>query len=175
MQVHPQTEDFLLLYSGCDERLFAYLVTLLGNRDDAEEVFQETTLALWRSFHEFEPDTNFLSWAKRVAFHRVLTFRKQRRRLGIPCSEDFLAAVDRMMASQDDVMDARLRALVSCLEKLPEADRRLVECRYESNCQVKSLAAQLGRPANTLYKALERIRHALVECVNRAVAREERV
>lgn len=175
MHVHPQTEDFLLLYSGCEERLFAYLVTLLGSRDDAEEVFQETTLALWRSFHEFEPGTNFLGWAKRVAFHRVLTFRKQRRRQGVPSSEEFLTAVDRMVAAHEDEMDTRLRALASCLQKLPEADRRLVACRYESNRQVKSLAAQLGQPANTLYKALERIRHALVECVNRVVAREERI
>jgi RNA polymerase sigma-70 factor (ECF subfamily) len=174
MQVHPQTEEFLLLYSSCEERLFAYLVTLLGSRDDAEEVFQETTLALWRSFQEFDPGTNFLNWAKRVAFHRVLTFRKQRRRGGVPQSEEFLESVNRMVAANEDVMDARLRALATCLEKLPEADRQLVACRYEANRKVKSLATQLGRPANTLYKALERIRHSLIECVNRVVAREER-
>jgi RNA polymerase sigma-70 factor (ECF subfamily) len=154
--------------------LFAYLVTLLGNRDDAEEVFQETTLVLWRSFAEFAPGTNFLNWAKKIAFHRVLTFRKQRRRAGVPQSEAFLESVEQALSAGEAAMDLRLRALAQCLEKLPEADRQLVACRYESNRRVKDLAAQLGRPANTLYKALERIRHALIECVNRAVARESR-
>jgi RNA polymerase sigma-70 factor, ECF subfamily len=174
MEVHPRTEEFLFLYTGCEERLFGYLVTLLGSREDAEEVFQETTLVLWRSFQEFEPGTNFLFWAKKIAFHRVLTFRKQRRRAGVPQSEGFLESVERTLAAEEAVMDTRLRALAQCLEKLPAADRQLVACRYESNRHVKDLAAQLGRPANTLYKSLERIRHALIECVNRAVARESR-
>jgi RNA polymerase sigma-70 factor (ECF subfamily) len=107
----------------------------------------------------------------------VLTFRKQRRRAGVPQSEAFLESVGQALSALsagEAAMDTRLRALAQCLEKLPEADRQLVACRYESNRQVKDMAAQLGRPANTLYKALERIRHALIECVNRVVARESR-
>ena len=93
MVSQPQVDDFLSQYSGCESWLFAYLMALLGNRDDAEEVFQETTLALWRSFGDFQPGTDFVRWAKRVAFHRVLTYRKQRQRHGIPQSEEFLLAV----------------------------------------------------------------------------------
>ena len=166
-------EQFLLVYSGCESQLFAYLMTLLGNRSDAEEVFQETALTLWRSFDDFVPGTSFLLWAKRVAFHRVLTFRKLRQRQGVPSSEEFLNSVEQLLASQSETMDARLRALSGCLEKLSEPDRQLVTLRYESNRKIKDMATQLGRPANTLYKAFERIRHALFECVDRSLAREE--
>jgi RNA polymerase sigma-70 factor, ECF subfamily len=174
--IEPQRgEQFLLVYSGCESQLFAYLLTLLGNRSDAEEVFQETALVLWRSFDDFTPGTNFLLWAKRIAFHRVLTFRKQRQRQGVPNSEEFLNSVERFLGSQSEALDARLRALSECLMKLSEPDRQLVALRYESNRKIKDLATQLGRPANTLYKAFERIRHALFECVDRSLAREERI
>lgn len=172
MNTQPHAEEFLLLYSSCEERLFAYLMTLLGHRDDAEEVFQETTLVLWRSFNQFTHGTNFFAWAKQIAFNRVLTYRKQKRRSGVPHSEEVLRAIDRVASSRAEVLDARLVALSQCVEKLPEADRRLVAVRYGSNCKVKDAAIQLGRPANTLYKALERIRHALIECVERAILNE---
>jgi RNA polymerase sigma-70 factor (ECF subfamily) len=170
-----RAEQFLIEYSRCEAQLFAYLMTLLGNRTDAEEVFQETALALWRSFNDFAPGTNFLSWAKRIAFHRVLTFRKLRQRQGVPGSEEFLNSVEQLLSSDSGKMDARLQALSNCVQKLSETDRQLIALRYESNKKIKDLANDLNRPANTLYKAFERIRHALYECVDRALAREEHI
>lgn len=168
-----RTEQFLRLYSGCESHLFAYLLTLLGNWNDAEEVFQETTLALWRSFDDFHAGTDFTRWAKRIAFNRVLTFRKQKQRHGIPHSNEFLNAVEEAFAQQSDVLDARTRALAQCVGKLGEQDRQLLALRYETSRKVKDVATQVGRPANTVYKALERIRHALIDCVDRTLAREE--
>lgn len=174
MVVNDRTEQFLRHYSGCESQLRAYLMALLGNWSDVEDVFQETTLALWRSFDDFVPGTSFMTWAKQIAFHRVLQFRVSKQRRGVPCSEAFLNAVQQTIVSQSDQLDSRLRALTDCVAKLAEADRKLVAMRYESNRSIKEVAVQMGRPANTLYKALERIRHALVVCVEKAVAREER-
>lgn len=167
------TEQFLRAYSGCEAQIFAYLVTLLGNWSDAEEVYQETTLALWRSFDDYQPGTNFMHWAKRVAFNRVLTFRKQKKRQGIPCSSEFFSAVEEAVAIENDLFDARARALANCLKKLTDQERQLISLRYENDCTIKDVAAKTGRPANTLYKALGRIRHALLECIERTLSREE--
>ena len=169
-----RTEQFLRHYSGCETQLRAYLMALLGNWNDVEDVFQETTLALWRSFDEFSPGTNFMSWSKQIAFHRVLQFRVGKQRRGVPCSEAFLNAVHQTISSQSNQLESRLRALAGCVARLTEADRSLVAMRYESNRTIKEVATQVGRPANTLYKALERIRHALVVCVERTIAREDR-
>ena len=174
MVVNDRAEQFLRHYAGCESQLRAYLMALLGNWDDVEDVFQETTLALWRSFETFDQSTNFMCWAKKIAFHRVLQFRVHKRRHGIPCSETFLNAVNQTIAGQSDQLETRLRALADCVAKLAEADRSLVTMRYSSNRKIKEVAEETGRPANTLYKALERIRHALVLCVERAISREER-
>jgi RNA polymerase sigma-70 factor (ECF subfamily) len=172
MKTQSRAEEFLMHYSGCESWLFVYLMTLLGNRDDAEEVFQETTLGLWRSFDDFEPGTDFTRWAKRVAFHRVLTFRKKKQRQGIPQSEEFLAAIHAAEEQQGDLSVARLRALESCVKRLPEADRQLVALRYTSKQTVPEMGQELGRSTNTIAKALKRIRRVLSECIQRTLSRE---
>jgi RNA polymerase sigma-70 factor, ECF subfamily len=175
MVTHSRAEEFLLLYSGCEGWLLAYLMALLGNRDDAEEVFQETTLALWRSFEEFIPGSDFTRWAKRVAFHRVLTFRKKRRRQGIPHSEQFLEAVHSADERQATTVTSRLRALDDCVRRLPESDRRLVSLRYTTKQTIPQLATNLGRSASTITKALRRIRRVLMSCIDRTLASESSV
>jgi RNA polymerase sigma-70 factor, ECF subfamily len=174
MVTPSRSEEFLACYSGCEGWLFAYLMTLLGNREDAEEVFQETTLALWRSFDDFTPGTDFSRWAKKIAFYRVLTYRKQKKRLGIPQSEEFLAAIHSADERQIDGPE-RLRALNSCVEKLSQSDRQIVSLRYTAKKTVPQLAAHVGRPANTVSKALIRIRRALLVCIERTLARGEAI
>jgi RNA polymerase sigma-70 factor, ECF subfamily len=172
MVTQSRAEEFLTLYSGCQRWLLAYLMALLGNRNDAEEVFQETTLALWRSFDEFTPGRDFTRWAKGVAFHRVLAFRKRKRRSDIPQSDEFLEAVHSADDRQADLAVSRLHALEDCVRRLPEADRRLISLRYSGKETIPELATQLNRSTSGVSKALRRIRRALANCVKRSLSRE---
>jgi len=165
--------QFLQLYARCEGQLFAYLTSLLGNYNDVQDVLQETLLALWQDFNDFQPGTDFLAWARRVAFHRVLTFRKQRRRHGIPCSDSFLAAIDRTCSQKSDQFEGYLRFLDGCVLQLTESDRELLHARFESPGTIKDVAEKLGRPANTVYKALTRVYRVLARCIERAASREE--
>jgi RNA polymerase sigma-70 factor, ECF subfamily len=172
MVTQSRAEEFLTLYSGAQRWLLAYLMALLGNRDDAEEVFQETTLALWRSFDEFTPGRDFSRWAKGVAFNRVLTFRKRKRRGGTPQSDEFLEAVHSADDRQADLAISRLHALEQCVRRLPDADRKLVSLRYNGKQTIPEVATQLDRSTSGVSKALRRIRRALAKCVKQALSRE---
>ena len=74
-------------------------------------------------------------------------------------------AADR--SEQEGVLEDRRRALETCLQQLCEADRLVVEHRYSRHMSVAQIAGITGRNTSTLYKALERIRRRLFECVNR--------
>jgi hypothetical protein len=50
-----QHERFAERFVRSQDRIYAYVVTLLPNRADAEEVFQQTCLALWKKWGEFDP------------------------------------------------------------------------------------------------------------------------
>jgi DNA-directed RNA polymerase specialized sigma24 family protein len=59
------------------------------------------------------------------------------------------------------------------MDKLTPHDRDIIVRRYSVDCTIKELADRLGLPANTVYKAVARIRKELVGCVQRAAARRE--
>ena len=166
-------EAFARLFANHDRWLYSYLVTLLGSSAHAEEVFQEVCVVLWREYETFELGTDFVKWVAVIAHNQVRKFRRQRKQVGFQLNEmtfDLLAAeaVERV-----DLFDYRRDALRRCLSKLAAADRALVEeCYQEHKVNFKATAQRLGRPENTVYKALNRIRRVLFECINRALVSE---
>ncbi len=130
-------------------------------------------MVLWREYETFQLGTDFVKWVSVIAHNQVHRFRRQQRRVGPQLSD---AAVD--LLSQDAVeraglLESRRDALRQCLQKLPQKDRQLVQhCYSDSRVTFKRVAEALGRPVNSVYKALNRIRRALYECIERALAVE---
>jgi len=68
---------------------------------------------------------------------------------------------------------SRRDALRRCLDKLPSKDRQVVRsCYSDARTSFKTAADDLGRPANTVYKALNRIRKSLYDCIERTLSVE---
>lgn len=170
---HERRDAFARLFAQHDRWLFAYLVSLLGNAAHAEEVFQEVCVVLWRENETFQLGTDFVKWVSVIAHNQVHRFRRQERRVGPQLSD---AAVD--LLAQDaveraDLLESRRDALGRCLEKLSSKDRQLVRhCYGDTRVTFKTAAQDLGRPVNTVYKALNRIRKALYQCIERTLAVE---
>ena len=165
-----RTGEFVGLFAAHDRVIYKYILTLLGNAESADEVFQETSMVLWKKFGEFLPESNFGAWACRVAYFEVLKFRQTARRDRLLFSDDLVGALAEQRTADADVLEERRLALRECLKKLGPHDRVLIEHRYGGTETIKQIAKRLGRPANTLYKALERIRHTLFECINKTVS-----
>ena len=166
-------DAFARLFAQHDRWLFSYLVTLLANSADAEEVFQEVCVVLWREHEKFQLGTNFVKWASVIAHHQVQKFRRQRKRFGPQLSDEAVERLATTAAQRADLFDFRRDALRRCLDKLPAKDRRLIEtCYADSGASFKIAAQQIGRPVNTVYKALNRIRRVLHQCIDRSLAAE---
>ena len=74
---------------------------------------------------------------------------------------------DRLM--QDFTKD-RNKALKSCLQKLSEKQRKLVEERYKPGASVQQIAADQGRTVGAISQTLYRIRHNLMLCIEKTLA-----
>jgi len=173
--VAPQRMDtFVRLLGQHQRRIFLYVMGLVPNASDAEEIIQETNLVLWRAFDQFQPGTNFAAWACKVAFHQVLAFRKRRQRERLEFSPAFLEAVAAETDTISDVLEERSQALAGCVGKLPEAQRDLLRLRYTEGLAVEVIAAKLDRSVEAVYRALSRVRHTVYQCVTRSLKREAR-
>jgi RNA polymerase sigma-70 factor (ECF subfamily) len=171
-----KTRMFLRAFLQNERRLYAYILALLPNRADAEDLLQEVSLALWDTFDANSPPTDFLAWGRRIAYYKVLNFYKQSRRLQNRLNQVFLERVAETVAQQAEVLqlDDRREALAGCLEKLPARDRDLLARRFAEGATIQSTSEQVGRSVDAVYKALAKIRHALFDCVQRTLDREGR-
>jgi RNA polymerase sigma-70 factor (ECF subfamily) len=173
--VAPERVDaFVRLLGQHQRRVFLYVFSLVPNWNDAEEIVQEANLVLWRAFDQFQPGTNFLAWACKVAFHQVLAWRKRKQRDRLEFSDAFLEAVAENAATAADALEERSAALAGCLEKLPEPARELVRLRYSEGCTVEAISTKAGRTVEAVYRALSRIRQTLHECVSHQLVQRNR-
>lgn len=168
-----KAERFARLLATCQRRVFLYALGLVYNPADAEEVLQETNLVVWRKFDQFQPGTDFGRWACRIAYYEVLKLREKKARGERLFSDGFLEVMAAEADRAADELDARREALTGCLGKLPSRDRELVLRRYQPEATTRSVAAGLGRSVQGTRKALHRIRTALLECIQRTLAREQ--
>lgn len=165
-----RVEAFVQLLGQNQRRIFLYVMSLVPNWSDAEEILQETSLLLWREFDRFQPGTNFAAWACRVALNQVLAWRKRKQRDRLEFSAAFLEAVAAEADAEADRLEDRARALARCLEKLPEKHRALLRFRYSEGRPIDAIGRELGRTVDAVYRALSRIRHTLHDCISRSLA-----
>jgi RNA polymerase sigma-70 factor (ECF subfamily) len=166
-----KARTFLRLFLQYQRRVYAYVLTLLPRRADADDVFQEASLVLWDKFDDAHPPDDFAAWACRIAYFKVLDFRKKQQRGKVLFSQAMLDRVAETAIEQSEALqlDDRREALANCLGKLNARDRGLLAARYADGATVQSAAEQTGRSADAVYKALARTRRALFDCVTQAL------
>ncbi|QNN24155.1 sigma-70 family RNA polymerase sigma factor [Planctomycetales bacterium ZRK34] len=171
MSTQDQLEQFVADLTGCQDSLFAFILSQLPQPHQARDVLQETNLVLWRKREEFEPGTNFQAWAMSIAQFQVrAAWRDMRRESGRLMFDDAMLGV--ISASVGERMDsfAQYRdALRSCISKLSDDQREIIRKRYESGGSVQSIAQTLGRSANAVSITLHRVRKVLSDCVRRTM------
>ncbi len=159
-------EEFARLFSRNARRIYGFIMTLVFNHHDAEEVFQNTNVVLWNKFADFEPGSNFFAWASRIAYYEMLSLMKQKRR-SRTFSDEALELLADQAVTLSDQSSQRYEALEECLAHLTAPDRELLQQRYFYERPPKQIAALQARSVHSVYRALSRIHNALLNCVQR--------
>ena len=161
-------QRFLSLFLRSEREIFRYVAALVPNVADAEDIVQQTAVALWEKFEAYDPAQPFTPWACRFALNKARQWIERRQRwqalLEAGLAEEL---VQRREALQPEI-EARLRHLESCVGKLSSDQRELVEGYYYHRTGIEALSQRSGRTVEASYKALQRIRQALLVCVDRA-------
>jgi RNA polymerase sigma-70 factor (ECF subfamily) len=162
-------ERFVRLFVEGQREILRYILALVPDIDDAHDILQDTAVDLWRKFDRYDPSVSFAPWACGFAFRRVLKHREQQPRKVKYLSIESLNLIVGERSEKEGILEDRRRALERCLQQLRDDDRLVVEHRYSRQMSVATIAEITGRNTSALYKALERIRRQLFECVNRRV------
>ena len=168
------SQTFVGLLLDAQPRIYAYIRAQIPIRADADDVFQETVMALWSEYHNFQREGNFLAWAYGFARNNVLHYRRHCARQKRLFSDEVLPRIAAEAEAMADELRAVQDALRSCLTKLRPADLDVVQRYYGTGMTVATVAAELDGSVNTVKSVLKRCRRALYDCIRRTLAREER-
>ena len=173
MNEPSNADEFVRQLTAAQTSLYAYILTLLPDRAAAQDVLQETNLTLWHKLGDFRPGTSFLAWGCRVAYFQVLNHRRRMKRDRLVFDDELLDLLAERHAERMEQADRREQALKKCLEHLPAGQRALIEKRYAPGGSVQELAAAEGKSVGAVSQMLYRIREALLDCIQGALATKE--
>ena len=143
--------------------MLRYLGSFGLNAHDAEEVVQETFLALFLHLREGKPRTNLQAWIFRVAHNQGLKRALSAKKAPAAEIEDSLLADPAMNPEQQAAQSQRSARLLAVVKALPEQDRRCLYLRAEGLRYreiVEVLGMSLGAVAQSLERSLARLHRA---------------
>jgi RNA polymerase sigma-70 factor (ECF subfamily) len=159
------SEAFLRLFTREQFRIAGFVRSLVVDPVDAGDVLQETSLELWRSFHQYDSNRDFASWAFGVARHQVLKHYRTKRRDRLTFSESLLHDLADETAQILSNEQPRFLALRDCVSHLTNRQRELVRDFYANGSSAGEIAQKWERNVNAVYNSLREIRKQLQNCI----------
>lgn len=144
---------FAELYQLTRGRLYAILLALLRQQDSAEDILQETYLAIWRTAGQYQPErAPALVWLMAIARHRAIEHLRQRRRRALeawaePLAEEALQVPDPQPALS---VDHLAHAIQECLRRLSADQSQAIGLAFFHGLSHEELAARLQAPLGTV-------------------------
>jgi RNA polymerase sigma-70 factor, ECF subfamily len=161
----PFRDEFVSLLTSAQPRLFSYLAMILGDVHDANNVLQEANITLWTKADDFTPGTNFLAWAREVAYFKALAFVRDRKREKLILSQEM---VERIVSRSEHIeTDQRRIPLRHCMSELNARQMNLLRLRYSEGEPIAKIARQENKTEAAIKMSLRRLRVALMNCINR--------
>ena len=164
MKDDPIPFEYSRKLASIQRSLYAYILSILPHRADAEDILQETNLILCKKAKEYDPDGHFQGWAFRIARYQVMAHMTKSRRSKIHFSNEL---VDAMSEEDFDHQSVQLtqRALQLCYDLLPDHMKEIARLRFKEENNLKQISKAVGRPLGSISATLHRIRQKLMSCV----------
>lgn len=138
---------------------------MLGNRQDAEDIAQETCLKIWNRPADWENRARFSTWLYRVVFNACIDHK---RRHVTVVELDFDALHDRSRLADDVLIEREQSEVVrNLLQQLPDRQRvALVLCYYEevsNRHAAEIMGINVGALQQLLFRARQNLKTLLSE------------
>lgn len=154
------TDAFELVVRQYQTKVFHLALSMLGNREQAEDAAQEVFIRIWRALPGYRGLASVSTWVYSIARNACLTALKSAGARRTVSLEDpgARAAAERKSPASDLRHPPDLRRLV---EELPEKQRQIVILFYMEEKSYEEVSRLLGLPLGTVKTHLHRARKEL--------------
>jgi len=141
-------------------RLLRYLISLVHDRQTAEDIFQETWIRVLEQGHRYDPRHNFVTWLLTIARNLAIDNLRRKR----PAALDDLPPMAEPTVSGPGAFDITLQhqqaaRLDGALNRIPGEQREAILLRFQEGMSLEEIAEITKAPLSTvksrLYRGLE--------------------
>ena len=168
-----ETTTFVELLLPNQRRIQAFILTLVPNINDAEDIYQETVSEMWSKFESFTVGTDFIAWAVTIAKYKVLTFISKQKRSKVHFNSQIIGILESQAMSKMNSVQKHFDMLEKCLKKLGTKEQLLLKLRYESDLTFQKISDRTGKSASAIHQLIANIHSKLALCIRRTLRLEE--
>ena len=164
--IKGDTNAFAVLVDRYKHMVFTLALRILKNKEEAEEVTQDTFLKAYGSLSKFKGDSKFSTWLYKVAYHSSLDYlRKRKRSIRTEAIDDYTV---NKLVSHENILDAmevaedRMR-IKKGIQELSGDDGILITLHYFEELSLSEISKIMDSNANTVKVRLFRARKRLAK------------
>ncbi|MBN2513026.1 MAG: sigma-70 family RNA polymerase sigma factor [Sedimentisphaerales bacterium] len=161
-------DEFFSLFLKHNNQLFAFILTLVPNYADAEDLFQDTASILWAKFDQFDPERSFISWARQIAKNRILNYYTRKKSV-FQLDEALIEKLASQTVRASDACEQKKAALKDCIKKMNRQDAAIIQLRYHQGVSMLDIANRRQQSVNTLYKRMAFLLTLLHSCIQKTL------
>ncbi len=144
-------EAFRKLLNVHQKQLFGYLRRLSGSQYAAEELFQETTIKIWKGLKNYNGNNKFSSWIFTIAHNTAMdSFRKNKNRANETEIDENTLVVSTETPDQNIVRNENITLLNRAMKHLNQKQKEVFILRQHSGMKFKEIAKVTDQPLNTV-------------------------
>ena len=166
LYLEGNSQSFEVLINKHKNKIYAFILSKIRNKDLAEDIFQDTFIKVINSLQKgkYNEEGKFLPWVMRIANNLVIDyFRKAKKMRTIAPTNDFDifdVLQDGEKNIEDNLVNNQIhKDLRKLIEHLPENQKEVLKMRYYAELSFKEISESTGVSINT---ALGRMRYALI-------------
>ena len=162
--INGDTNAFALLVDRYKDLVYTLTLRMLKNREEAEEVSQDTFIKAYKSMGRFKGDSKFSTWIYRIAYNTSLDrLKKNRKHFNDVAIDEFtehqVKTMDNALSQLEN--EERNQAIQKCLAQLPSDDAFILTLYYFEDQSLDEISKVIGLTPNNVKVKLFRSRKKL--------------
>lgn len=172
------TNAYAKLVDRYKDLVYTLAIRMLKNREEAEEIAQDTFIKVFKSLDKFKGDSKFSTWIYRVAYNTCLDAIKKNKK------HQNDVAIDEYTFNKLDTIDNALENIIkeersvlikNCINKLPEESSVILTLFYFEELSLEEISKVINIEANTVKVKLFRARKKLAVILEEYLQPQNRI
>lgn len=158
---------YTAVYHAYVREVYNVIFRLVNSRSEAEEIVQDSFIAVFQSLKREEPIEQLRAWVKRIATNKAIDFIRKKKVRFVEFEEEG-TDLDKTEETVDETVFAdQLEELRRAIGGLPQAYRIIVELHVFENIPQTEIAGMLGIEKNTVNVQYHRAKQKILQAVKK--------